>query len=175
MVQCRHLVLDPVGQRGKVVQRKIRSGHIARHGHRLEGHAPGARRLADDLDLGPAAVVEALQQHQIVAVALKQGKQVLLVQAEFLGQQIAPRAEHGHTGGSGIVEPGCVRIGGVQLCLPDDAHFQPAGLEHREQRGQQRGLAAALGTADGQHGRMFEIQFGGKRLFLFTVQKKSLP
>ena len=108
-------------------------------------------------------------------MALKQSKQVLLVQAEFLGQQIAPCAEHGHSGSAGIVEPGGVGVGGVQLCLPDDAYFQPAGLEHREQRGQQRSFAAAFGTADGQHGRMFEIQFGGKRLFLFTVQKKSLP
>ena len=60
------------------------------------------------------------------------------------------------------------------VSLADHAHLQPAALEHRQQRGQQSGLAAACGTADSQHCRMLEAQFGGKRLFLFTVQKYHL-
>ena len=108
-------------------------------------------------------------------MALEQSQQVLLVQAELLGKQIAPGSKHGHTLGTGLMQ--AVGLGGQAqvVSLADHAHLQPAALEHRQQRGQQSGLAAACGTADSQHCRMLEAQFGGKRLFLFTVQKYHPP
>jgi len=89
LLQCRHLCSDPVGQRCGLVQCKVCPRNIPHDGQRLKGDRLLRDSPAHHLDLGPAALLEALHQHQIIAVALKQGQQILLIQAEFLRQQVA--------------------------------------------------------------------------------------
>ena len=122
-------------------------------------------------------LLEAFQQHQVVAVALKQGQQVLLGQAELLRQQVALPGVHGHALGPGLPQPAAVGAGRIRgkiaAVVFDDPHLQPAAAQDGQQFFQQSGLSAAMHAADGQHRRAFQLKLIGQSLFRFTVQSKA--
>ena len=92
-------------------------------------------------------------------MALEQRQQVLLVQAELFRQQVAVPGKDSDALRARFPQPvavGAGDIGGkVVAVVLDDAHFQPACPQQRDQFFQQRGLAAVMHTADGQHRRVF--------------------
>ena len=106
-------------------------------------------------------------------MALEQRQQVLLRQAEHLGQQIALAGVDRHALGPRFpqaVAVGAGDIGGeIMAVVLDNAHFQPPAAQGRQKLFQQRRLAAVVQAADG-HRRALELDLLGQSLFLFTVQ-----
>ena len=107
-------------------------------------------------------------------MALEERQQVLLRQAEHLGQQIALAGVDRHPLGPRFpqaVAVGAGDIGGeIMAVVLDNAHFQPPAAQGRQKLFQQRRLAAVVQAADGQHRRALEFDLLGQSLFLFTVQ-----
>ena len=107
-------------------------------------------------------------------MALEQGQQILLGEAERFREQIALPGKDSHALGSGFAQAeavGAGDIGGeIVAVVLDNAHFQPPAAQGRQKLFQQRRLAAVVQAADGQHRRALEFDLLGQSLFLFTVQ-----
>ena len=110
---------------------------------------------------------------------LEQGQQILLGQAEFLGQQIAGAGVDRHAFGPCFPQTEAVGAGHIRgkivAVVLDDAHLQPLPAQSRQQFFQQGGLAAVVYAADGQHRRALELQFFCQSLFGFNIQSKAPP
>ena len=87
-------------------------------------------------------------------MALKQGQQILLVQAEFLRQQVAAARKDRHALGPRFPQAVAVGAGDIgseiMAVVLDNAHFPPPAAQGRQKLFQQRRLAAVR-LADQRH------------------------